>query len=905
MFKLKFFRTRHSVAPNSDRHRSPTASTFRLLRYAAGGSILCCAFLTAGHAAVVNCQAARPGAGSVLYLYFPTSQDTDFPDDPGGWGISTSPLEPFDINDLDPSVGTTAELRDAITERVRTDYCEFDVRVVQTTSANGTTNPTPSDPRWQLIGIGSDTNGSLFGIAEDFDDFDDDEMDVARVWAGSFENAFGGSGGALNGTNSTLARWANAIAGTVSHEAGHDYGPDHPDANPVTGEDGSDNHIMSSPSGEARAQDRHFSNTSFEILARNLGLYEQTVSNWDFINPNDSEATGFRITVLVLPGEGTPTAGSIYTGGLSPWGDVSITADGSEVFKDDTYNRFHIDFTDPKNWNNGGSGTIPAGEEFHVGVGLTTDYIVRNVELSDAGGTMDLRPRVVGYTTGGSFDPSTGSFHVTFSNAEPEDGPLILSDFVVRYLPRTVDIDEMVTGGKLTGVDGQQVLPWSVRGAEEETYVVVDKTDVNVGRLSEPRAVDFIAVPDPECGLITPPPIEDPRAPNQLIYCRDGHMVGLFPAARIYLEATVTDPNATYFDRDLGHFVTGPLKQRIFAQLSGVTPDLNDNGVDDAIDISSGDCEDINRNGVCDEAEPKYRYAAKVVCGIQEDPTNYRLARGRYATAINILNPSDTPARFTKTLSLTFPPEGGSPGAVLSLGKERLEPGEAVEVDCIDIRRQLFPNGFPKRYLKGFVSLKSDRSLDVTAVYSANGLNKKTRTCPDKGHCGYQGDQKRHCGKERYHCDKKPDCEGCRDEVQQETITIDVEEIRERIVEPVKETDPGCADLVIRDLERPDVNCPKGAGSCQTSVHVSIANIGDADAGSFDLRTIFDPRQSVTVMTPLPGLPAGGATTLSVVTEPGGNCFDPDCTINAMIDAANTVRECREDNNEASQTTPG
>ena len=594
-------RSKH--APESAPGQMATSPRFGPLSPIIGGLLISLYFGSPTQAAFVDCQASRPSAGSVLYLYFPTATDSDFPDDPGGWGVSTSPLEPFDINDLDPGVGTTAQLRNAITQRVKTDYCEFDVRVEQTTSANGTTDPLPTDPRWQIIGIGSDSAG-LFGIAQDFDDFDSDEMDYARVWAGSFMDSFGGAGGALNGADSTLARWANAIAGTISHEGGHNYGPDHPDAAPVSSEDASSNHLMSTPSGEDRSQDRHFSNTSFEILARNLSLYERTVSNWDFINPNDSTADGFEITVLVRPADGTPSRGSMYTGGLSPWGDVSISADGAEMFKGDNYNRFIITFTSPKSWNNGPNGEIPAGEDIHVGVGLSTDYIVRNVEFTAGGSPMDLRPRVVGYTTGGSFDPATGDFHVTFFNPDPDEGPLLLSDFVVRYLPRTVDIDQMIAGGKLTGLDGLPVEPWAVRKTARETVTVSDQADVTVGSLSEKRAVDFMAKPAKDCGLITPPPIGDPVPPNRMEYCRDGHILGLFPAARIYIEATLTDPDARYFDLELQEFVVGPLESRIFAQLSGVTPDLNDNGVDDAIDISTGTCKDQNQNGVCDEAEP-------------------------------------------------------------------------------------------------------------------------------------------------------------------------------------------------------------------------------------------------------------------------------------------------------------
>ena len=52
-----------------------------------------------------------------------------------------------------------------------------------------------------------------------------------------------------------------------------------------------------------------------------------------------------------------------------------------------------------------------------------------------------------------------------------------------------------------------------------------------------------------------------------------------------------------------------------------------------------------------------YEYAAKIVCGIQEDPANMRLVIGNYATAINIHNPNRGDVAFIKKLALTFPPE--------------------------------------------------------------------------------------------------------------------------------------------------------------------------------------------------------------------------------------------------------
>jgi hypothetical protein len=59
-----------------------------------------------------------------------------------------------------------------------------------------------------------------------------------------------------------------------------------------------------------------------------------------------------------------------------------------------------------------------------------------------------------------------------------------------------------------------------------------------------------------------------------------------------------------------------------------------------------------------------YTYAAKLVCGIQEDREDFRLTPGVYATIINIRNPGPDNAHFTKTLALTFPPTEQAPGDV-------------------------------------------------------------------------------------------------------------------------------------------------------------------------------------------------------------------------------------------------
>jgi Beta-propeller repeat len=123
--------------------------------------------------------------------------------------------------------------------------------------------------------------------------------------------------------------------------------------------------------------------------------------------------------------------------------------------------------------------------------------------------------------------------------------------------------------------------------------------------------------------------------------------------------------------------------------------------------------------------EPLFEYAAKILCGVQKDPRDMRLARGFYATAINIHNPNTSDVKFFKKLALTFPPAGQRPGKVVPISEDKLGPDEALEVDCEDLQKRLFPGGFPEPYIKGFVVIQSPESLDVTAVYTTATLDKK------------------------------------------------------------------------------------------------------------------------------------------------------------------------------------
>ncbi len=262
-------------------------------------------------------------------------------------------------------------------------------------------------------------------------------------------------------------------------------------------------------------------------------------------------------------------------------------------------------------------------------------------------------------------------------------------------------------------------------------------------------------------------------------------------------------------------------------------------------------------------------YTAKVVCGLQRDPKNLRLVRGAYGTAINILNPGKQPAKFKKKLALTFPPDEQKPGKVLDIAVDKLGPEQALEVDCMDIQRKLFPQGFPSKYIKGFVIIQSDSPLNVTAVYTAAGLDKKDRVTS--------------------------------------VTSIDVERIPEQKQdeEPLPPTDQ-CPDLVVSEIGKPSVKCRWWKGTCETKVSVTITNTGNAAAGSFNVKAKFDPNQSVVVnQTVTGGLASGAEQSITITTPPGGNCFDPDCTIAVTADSNNEVEECDEANNKKSVITPG
>ncbi len=110
-------------------------------------------------------------------------------------------------------------------------------------------------------------------------------------------------------------------------------------------------------------------------------------------------------------------------------------------------------------------------------------------------------------------------------------------------------------------------------------------------------------------------------------------------------------------------------------------------------------------------------FPIKFVCGkiFERGP----LVPGKYKTAINIINVSETKVWFKKKVVFTFPKDDLSD--CVDKKWVCLRPNEAIEIDCKDLFRKLDCQCYlGEDFIKGFVVLETvSESLRVAAVYTA------------------------------------------------------------------------------------------------------------------------------------------------------------------------------------------
>jgi hypothetical protein len=547
-----------------------------------------------------------------LYLYFPAASDNTFPNYTSG----ASPAAPFDVADLDPAIGTTAQLRDRIFDVVSDDYCEFNVQVLSTTVNPATIPGAPL--RRVTVAVGSDNPNGAWGQAQEVDIGDAIDTDFARVWAGTYVTcegaAPGGAGGcsmtgSLQGANSTLDRWAQAIGGTAAHEAGHTYGLAHTDDDPpgdlggqpgpapLPGEDSFHRHLMPAGynlTGDDRASyRRHMSDRAYGLLATNVGLSIQTMHNWDLTNPNAGAATSLAIDFLSpLP---SITVSWSYSGASSPWINPTVAGPlGTAVFKGNLYNRYRI------TWSTGNPawaptpGIVPGGGHFHIGATFTgVDFnqpdpiIIQDTTLFNASSNpLTLHPRLPMYDTG-TVD-SAGNFAVNFF--APDNAELLrMLDSVVYQLPRPASIDSMIGHGKPFAFDGLPIAPWSRSScncdsdkSQELLRCSIASTSANP-HVSVSHHLGEIGVVDCRNGV---PPIrridntggahrdggisDSPNVPDFEGPLCAGTTTDPFPSTAVYIVATFVDPEVRHYDPVAKKYVVGPVASRLYYQFAGV-----------------------------------------------------------------------------------------------------------------------------------------------------------------------------------------------------------------------------------------------------------------------------------------------------------------------------------------------
>ena len=537
-----------------------------------------------------------------LYLYFPATADATFP--------SPGPAAAFDTTQLTSYTDSGTALIDAIVDEVTDIYCELNVEVLKTTV------PVSAPAKRTVVAVGTDgsstgTGQPWFGEA-DVNTGNGQSVEHARVWAGTYQQFTGSSGGQLYGDDSTVRRWAASIGGSIAHEAGHTYGADHPDGTVLaSGEDAIAHHLMAAGrnfSFKDRALTRHFSDEEYETLASNVGLAVQTMFVWGLTNQNQRTAAALMLDILSV--QPNLVLGPSYEGKLSPWTAPVLIPNGTYSFQSKVYYRYYVHWKTAQHWDSGQPGAVTTGTSFAIGTSaLSVDpstpdpLIVLGATLFDGEqSALPIRPRVPSLDAG-DFDLGDGSFGVHLQNMEKE-GALILASGSARMASRQLGIATLANADNDLDPFGRPVATRAriLSIAKNRMLSPGARTRIVIARLAEGRRKTRIIRNEADCE-----PRETPPEGRPLQVCRPGINVSLFPETTTLLTVRLVSPKAPMWDSKLRKLVQRPLDSWVSYQLAGRHPDLDGNGIDDYIDIANGRARDSDRNGVPDHVQIRRR----------------------------------------------------------------------------------------------------------------------------------------------------------------------------------------------------------------------------------------------------------------------------------------------------------
>ena len=178
---------------------------------------------------------------------------------------------------------------------------------------------------------------------------------------------------------------------------------------------------------------------------------------------------------------------------------------------------------------------------------------------------------------------------------------------------------------------------------------------------------------------------------------------------------------------------------------------------------------------------------------------------------MNVFNPDAKTVRFDKRLAVSYPPVKQMQGETYKFGFDSLDPLHALKTDCDDLIDKAFNGVPPQPYFEGFVVITSPVSLDVTAVYTGSGTSAEAKA-NQSGSGDITGGRcfGRSCGCGCCGCGHDDDGDG----KSADALTIDVEQIRERVVKAPPGDGDGSPDLVPRRPFEGDGSGAPNSGYC-------------------------------------------------------------------------------------------